>query len=424
MNFTDCSEGAPEPRIGPIKRRHVIYLAGYEPRGAKGYFEFFQRTCDRFNRLCACSAIVQPLQIESAQLAHWQVDLRGSDWHIATHYDFLRFEDFVVDDMSRPLPRHIFRAAAWIVGDLLSGSHFRIFSASWRFGLFHLSLQLMLLAWLSAGALAGLAAARAITHSLGSPLFAIALGTIAGLLCLAISRPVIEKFYAVRVANSWAELRKFARGQPTWLDSVIENGARRVLAIAQAGKVDELAVVSHSSGCILGLAVIARAMAIDPELGRKGPRLILLTLGSIMPALALCLPTPRLRNIVSQIATSTALTWIDAQSLLDVACFANFDPVRGIGLDPGTDRYNPVVWQISFAEMIAPENYRRFRRNWFRVHFQYIMGGDRRGSYDYIWMVAGPFAIVEWPRRQHELMLSLSTQEKSRDDVKQPAMHG
>ncbi|MGD0026902.1 MAG: hypothetical protein ABSC37_20160, partial [Xanthobacteraceae bacterium] len=169
-------------------------------------------------------------------------------------------------------------------------------------------------------------------------------------------------------------------------------------------------------------AIIARALELDPDLGQRGPRLVLLTLGSLTPAVALHPAAQRIRNIVRRLAITPTLTWVDCQSRKDVMCFANFDPVEGIGVHVGAQRCNPLLWRVSFKEMISPEDYGRFRWNHFRVHFQYIMAGDRPAPYDYILLVGGPVAIAEWPKRDRELMVAFiqngtSGDERCRDDV-------
>src|SRR5579862_4419306 len=85
-------------------------------------------------------------------------------------------------------------------------------------------------------------------------------------------------------------------------------------------------------------------------------------------------------------------------------CFANFDPVEGVGVDAGTERHNPLYWRISFKQMFAEDDYDRFRWDHFRVHYQYILAGDRPAAYDFIWLVAGPMPIADWPKRHEELI--------------------
>jgi pimeloyl-ACP methyl ester carboxylesterase len=226
----------------------------------------------------------------------------------------------------------------------------------------------------------------------------------AALVALMALRPLAERFRVVQINSCWSTLRRFARGRPTWLDQAIEIGARHVLDAAKSRDVDELAIVGHSAGGVTATAIIARALELDPELGRRGPRLVLLTLGSVMPGAALHPAAHRMRNIVERLACAPHLTWIDCQSRKDVMCFANFDPVEGIGVHVGAARCNPLLWRVSFKEMFEIEDYDRFRSNYFRTHYQYILAGDRPAAYDFIWLVAGPMAIAEWPKRHEELM--------------------
>src|SRR6202043_1593039 len=96
-----------------------------------------------------------------------------------------------------------------------------------------------------------------------------------------------------------------------------------------------LVVVGHSAGGVIASAVMAHALELDPDLGRRGPPLVLLTLGSIMPAVALHPAAARMRAIITRLATEPSLTWIDCVSRKDVMNFWDFDPVAGIGVDVG-----------------------------------------------------------------------------------------
>jgi pimeloyl-ACP methyl ester carboxylesterase len=226
----------------------------------------------------------------------------------------------------------------------------------------------------------------------------------------------------VQINSCWAVLRKFGRGGSSWLDRSIEIAAKRVLAVARANEADELAVVGHSSGAVVATAIMARALELDPDLGRNGIRLVLLTLGSVMPAVALHPRAARMRDIVRRLAVAPALTWIDCQSRKDVMCFANFDPIDGVGVKAGGQRCNTLLWRIRFRDMIAPKKYGRFRWNHLRVHYQYILAGDQPAPYDYVLLVGGSMPIADWPERGRELMLAFARADmcgskRHRDDV-------
>jgi len=136
--------------VSPVQRRHVIYVSGYDPRGAQGYFDLFRRTCQRFERLWPVSARLKPIEIASEDFAHWGVALYGPNWRTVTHCDFLRLETCIRSDMEKPTGWQVLRGLGWIGADLLSGAMFRIFAASWRFALHLLYFQSLLLTWVAA----------------------------------------------------------------------------------------------------------------------------------------------------------------------------------------------------------------------------------------------------------------------------------
>jgi hypothetical protein len=393
--------------IRTVQRRHVIYVEGYDPRGAEGYYHLFQRACDRFRQKWLVSLTLQPLALDSDDFAHWQVAVRTSTWQIATHYDFLRLERFIRADMAGPVTRLILQGVGWVFDDLISGTLFRMFYASPRFILHILYFQLLVLAWLALPAIGGLLVGRTLTVDFGLPMpLGIATSLLVGSASFLALRPIADRLRVVQISSCWVLLRKLARGSATWLDHVVDAGARHLIAVARANEMDELALVGHSAGGVIASAVMARALELDPDLGRRGPRLLLLTLGSIMPAVALHPAAGRMRKIVRRLAIEPTLAWVDCQSRKDYMSFSDFDPVEGIGVHVGTHRCNPLIWLVRFKDMIWPEYYRRFTWNLFRVHYQYIRAGDRRASYDYIFLVGGPVAIAEWARRHQELTLA------------------
>jgi pimeloyl-ACP methyl ester carboxylesterase len=393
--------------ISTVQHRHVIYVEGYDPRGAEGYYRLFQRECDRFGQEWPVSLTLAPLELHSDQLAHWRLTVRASNWEVATQYDFLRLERFIRSDMAAPIARFIARAVGWIVDDLGTGTLFRIFCAGPRFTLHLLYFQLLVLAWLALPPTGGLLIARAVMVYLGLPLsIGVATSLLAAVACFLMLRPIVDRPGVMQITNCWAILRRLDHGRATWLDAIIDAGARHLLAIVQTNQVDEIAMVGHSAGGVIASAIMARALELDPDIGRRGPRLVLLTLGSVMPGVALHPAARRTRDIIRRLATEPTLSWIDCQSRKDYLSFPDFDPVEGVGVHVGTQRCNPLIWIVRFKDMIWPERYRRFTWNLFRVHYQYIMAGDRAAPYDYILLVGGPVAIAEWAKRHQELTLA------------------
>jgi hypothetical protein len=380
-----------------IRRRHILYIEGYDPQGAEGYYGLFQTACLRWREVWRLRLKLGSLELLSDDFAAWNVDAGGPNWSVAVRYEFLRQERFIRADMAEPMRRHIPRVLRWIAGDLVSGTLARILWASWRFGLAILYFELLIVAWLAVPIAVGVIAARALAAYLPSAVAALAAVALAFALFLAL-RPLADRLRAIQITSHWPLLRRYASGQATWFDAVIETGARHLVTLARANAADEIVVIGHSGGGVVGPAIVARALELDPDVGGHGPSLVLLTLGSIMPAVALHPGARRMREVIARIAVEPSVAWIDCQSRKDVVNFWDFDPVAGIGVDVGAWRRNPLIWIVRFKDMVSPEYYRRFRWSFFRLHYQFIMAGDRRAPYDYLMLICSPAAIADWAR--------------------------
>lgn len=382
-----------------IRKRHVIYVEGYDPQGAEGYYGLFQRSLKRFLTIWPLRVQVSGLAIDSDDFAHWDIEAAGPNWQVSTRYDFLRQEQMIRANMAQPMWRQVPRALRWAASYLLTGTLFRVFRADYRYGLALVHFQMLLIYWLGLSALGGWFAAVAATRMLAAPdALGAAVGALAAAGCFALLRPIADRWFVVQINSHWPFLVEFGRGEPSCFDRPIEAGARRLVEIARAGAVDEILVVGHSGGGVTAPAVVARALELDPDVGRRGPRLVLLTPGSLMPGIGLHGSAVKVRAIIERIAIEPSLLWIDVQARKDALNFFGFDPVSGLGIDVGARRCNPLIWRVRFRDMLAPEFYGRLRFNLFRMHYQFIMANDRRAPYDYLMLVMGPVPVEQWAR--------------------------
>jgi hypothetical protein len=384
-------------KVSLIARRQVFYVEGYDPRGAEGYYDLFQRSWKRCRKIWGLEGRLGELALDSDLIAHWDIEAAGANWRATTRYEFLRLEGVIAANMAEPIWRQVWRAIAWMANDLFTGTTVRIFRAAWRFGLHLLYFQMLLLLWLGLALASGWLTVLAAARLGGLPaLAAIAIGAGIGIGFFLLLRPLADRLQVVQINSCWPYLREFARGEPSGFDAPIDAYAVRIVAAARANQSDEIVVVGHSAAGVTACAVMARVLELDPDVGRRGPRIVLLTLGSVMPAAALHPDARRMRAAISRLAAEPSLTWIDCVSRKDVMNFWDFDPVTGIGVEVGAQRCNPLTWQVRFKEVVSPEYYRRLRLSFFRLHYQFIMSGDRPAPYDYVMLVTGPVALAQW----------------------------
>jgi hypothetical protein len=379
-----------------IERRHVFYVEADDPQGAEGYYHLFQRQLKRFLTVWSLQAHLTALTIDSYDVAHWSIEARGSNWKVATRYEFLRLEHFIRAKAAQPLMSQLYQATRWAVDDLVTGATLRTFRASWPFALVLIYAQIMLAMWLALAVMGGwLAAVLATRLTSLSALFVLAVALAAGIMLFSALRPLADRWFVMRLATGWPTFREYARGQPTGYDRPIDVLAARIVAVVRDNEVDEVLIIGHSAGGGIAPAAVVGALELDPELGQHGPRIVLLTLGSLLSAFALHPAAECLRATIRRLAIERSIVWIDCQAPGDILSFWNFDPVEGAGVRVGAERCNPLVWTARLRGMLSKAVYQRLRWNYLRIHYQFIMANDKRAPYDYLMLVCGPEAAAD-----------------------------
>ena len=129
-----------------VQHRHIIYIQGYDPRGLAQYYRMFRTELRKFGRLYQLQATIsRPKVAADDEIASWTIDTKADDWQTRTAYDFLRFEDFIQQDLASPIWRTVF-SAVWIYWRLVfAGTIARFGKANWRFATFITYPHLMLL---------------------------------------------------------------------------------------------------------------------------------------------------------------------------------------------------------------------------------------------------------------------------------------
>jgi len=388
-----------------IRRRHVIYVEGYDPQGAEGYYDLFQRSFVRFQKLWRFGGALGPLQIDSEDFAHWDVAAEGPNWRTETRYEFLRQEQMIRANMAEPLPKLVFRALRWTACFMVDGSNYRIIRAGWRYGVSLVHFQMMMVLWVGLAALGGALAGWAIVRYLGR---IESVGVMGGLIAAALlffaMKPLAHRWFVIQINSHWPHLVEYVRGEKSCFEHPVEVCAQRLVEAARANAADEIVIVGHSGGGILLPVIVARALELDSDLGRHGPRIVMFTTGSIMPSVGVQPWATVLRRAIERVAIEPSIVWIDAQSRKDVLNFWGLDPVAGLGIDVGERRRNPLVWDVRFRDMLSEERYSRVRLNLFVMHYQFLMANDKSAPYDYCMLAAGPVAVEDWACRGADIV--------------------
>lgn len=378
-----------------VQHRHIIYVQGYDPRGLAQYYRMFRTELRKFGRLYDLTTTVsRPKGPPDGESASWTIDTSGDGWKTRTDYDFLRWEDLIQRDLAWPIWRTLAYAVAIYWRLVFSGTMGRFWLAHWRFATFISYPHILLLneaiwsaaiAWAFGWGLQALGVHGFIVAASAVAVFVALLGTLL--------KTTENYTYLLYLLSDTIFTWQFShRQRPDW-DARIDRFARHLVDVAARSEAEEIVLVGHSSGSFLGVEILARALQLDPDLGRRGARLVLLTLGGNMPIVGFHKASTEFRAHLRRLAIEPSIDWIDCQSRKDVMNFFPFDPVTGHGIDAGVARRNPSIVPVRFREVIRPEHYERFRWKFFRVHFQFVMANERPHAYDFFMIVCGPVPL-------------------------------
>lgn len=380
-----------------IKRRLVVYVQGYDPRGVAEYYRMFRREYGRSCELYGLTGKVGRAENDPERfITAWNATTAGEDWQVDTRYMFLRWEDIIRKDFARPVWWKVVYMCLNYPVTLFNGVVPRIAKAHWRFGLFTLYPFVLMTLWCTLGAISGFLVAKLGT-AFGAPaLLAGFLGTSAGLAVFAcLLRFTEPQTYLLYLCDDMISTYQYARRRrPDW-EERMELFARYVTDAVRDSDADEVVIVGHSSGSFLAVDVLDRALTKDAELGRHRPRVALLTIGANLPIVGFHKQAQWFHDRLRRLAVAPDIAWVDYQSRHDIMNFWPFDPITGHGIALGAERRNPKVVAISFRDLWPPAEFARRRWRFFRAHFQFLHANERLGAaYDYYLICCGPFDLV------------------------------
>ena len=347
-----------------IGRRHVLYVEGYDPQGAEGYYDLFARSWRRFLK-------IWPLRTQARRTPNRRRGLRAlgdrGRWPELAGRNPLRIPASGTASSAPTWPSRCGgRCRARSAGRSIISSAGRCCGCCARRGgsaWCSIYFQQMLFWWLVLSACGRMAR-----------------GIPAGTLCrLAAARDHPRSASRRRSPSSspcgrWRTAGSSCRSTTTGRISPPTRAAKRPASTGRSRPargalspsrapttVDEIVVIGHSGGGAIAPAIVTRALELDPDVGRRGPPVVLMTLGSIAPGVALHPKSDKLRAVFARLAVEPSITWIDCQSRKDVMNFWDFDPVAGIGVQVGEERCNPLIWPLRFRDLLSLEFYYRIR---------------------------------------------------------------
>lgn len=364
----------------PVKRRHVFFISGFDPRGPVFYHRLYREEAAKQSKVSGLQLQVGKRQAVDDVEHRWTVTTADTD----TTISFLRYEHIIRSHWPASGPAMAMAILRYIWHFLRMGVLRSILRNSWPCfiavvyplavvaGGFLLAAAVYILAVLVLAELIGGWAWLAVLPIPGLPLLAY--------------QPLDKTYNAFWLARSCQFLVLRALGRAPGIEKRCETFASRVAEAVNGGANDEVLLVGHSVGAHVSVTVAARAL----ERMKPGATLRYLTLGH---AIAMTPSEPQARQFrddLLALSASANVEWLDVTSAVDGSCLALTDPLAasGVARPPGA-RVQPKLVSSRFNRLFSPGGYKSIRRNFLRAHFQYLMAAELPGDYDYFLITGG-----------------------------------
>ncbi len=377
----------PRPPAAGVRKRHVFYFSGFDPRGPAHYHSLYAEQSALHTPLNGLEMTIGKRRRIGKLANAWTITCGGTE----TEYEFLRWDDLIRDRwpknewqlLKSAVPVYWIFLKSNLVGKLLKIAWPSALTVSYPIIAF---LGLFLL-----GGVLAVAAGILLPWAAGLPLAAgILIGTVF------FGRWLDDRFRSFWLLRVYGAMQPWAYGKIPELDARLREFADHIIGRIRDSDADEVLLVGHSVGSILTIPLVVELLDRQPGLGVTGPAFGLVTLGNCLPLVSLLPGSQKLRDDLKTVATAPGVRWVDFSARRDGASVTQVDPleISAIQRPPGIPK-RPQQFPVRIVKMFAPEVYDVIKKDIFRIHFQYIMAGERLTDYDFFAITAGPKSLAQ-----------------------------
>ncbi|SMD12757.1 hypothetical protein SAMN06297251_1332 [Fulvimarina manganoxydans] len=377
-----------------IQRRLVFLFPGFEPMGVEAHVARFRRASERSAKAFGVDVSFEEPTNEAKDLSFATLTARlkpqGAGGETRTDIVFCDWSDLIRSYEHRPLPVRVARGFAGLFDFIATGTVIQYLKTSWRYIFFFLYPFVAVLLAL----LVGLGLFISLDQGFSGP----TTGLVAGLIGLAAAAGLlwqIDRRWHLRVAlDDWALAADMCRSRNPAIEERVTRFAETIQERAQAaeiaGTADEIVVAAHSLGACY--AVPALAKAFEAGFAPRVP-LHVLTVGSSLMKTALHPAAAAQREAVRRLLVDHGLPWTDCQGLSDPINFYKSNPATSLGIaaDPV-----PLIVKVRFRHMVSRATYRRIKRDFFRLHRQFVLAVENRCAYSLHMLLLGPASLTQF----------------------------
>lgn len=367
-----------------VKKRIVFYLSGYDPRGAKYYYDLYKKEANKEQniKVSAKSRVYE-------SMSTWTIQNTNHHSMTESEYHFLEWDDIIRKEWKKTgfalIRDWFFYVKVYLLGGLflkyLKKSPKQMEGIFFPFNYIFFSLLIVCLSTTS--------------------VYLYALETFSFLLAFFMS--LFFFFFSLYALLYWGTklglfwlLRIFVfsakyilEGIPS-LDERTEYFSRHLantLLTAKAKGIDEILFVSHSLGTSLSIPILSQSLQILGE-EQDIPTFSILSLGQCVPLFTVIPHSHSYQQKMLTLSQQHNFTWVDYTAKIDLACFPQLNFFEDVGIECKI-KENFYFLSPRFHTLYTPQNYAKIRKDLSLSHFLYMMSPEHSQGYNFFTLTSG-----------------------------------
>ncbi|EPR9518052.1 DUF829 domain-containing protein [Campylobacter coli] len=367
--------------------REVFYIAGYDPKSYRFYYDLFKKNLKDYSHRFDLKADLSGIE-KNGNFPFFKINCENTQ----TRYHFLTWNDIVKKNWSQSykdalMDCYSFFRIYTITGLFLKFGKESIYQlVTGYYPFFYVIFSLLLSLGLALGSFVFL---QNHIPSFLAIVIGIVLGFLLNRFLFKLGRK-LAVFWIARICAfcaTWKEKRLGA------MEQRIKLFADEILKSLKQNKNRqdyELILVAHSVGTIVCIEVLEHILKQNLD-KRVLDKLKILTLGECIPLTSYQKNSDDFRKKL-EFVSAFDLKWYDYTSIIDGACFPQVDFFRTSGVQAN---FTPPFLSAKFHTLYEKNEYKKIKRDKSKAHFLYLYSPHIKGSYDFFAFVVAPKFLEE-----------------------------
>lgn len=381
-----------------VKKRRVFYINGFDPRGLPYFYSLYKTESQKQAQL-----LEYQLHIGEKDNNTWSIEYKKGATQVDTSFEYLPIDHIVQGHFTKFSLRFILRALRYyfvfFTRPSIPKKVLQLSKGALMMFLFPFFNLMLMLSILIGAPIAGFIIGESLTQSVSQSLsLSFIIGAISAslsyLLGLWLIKRIEKRTKAMWLINAFYFNLQVSEDNYDKLQLQMNDIAKHIADYIRSSDDDEIIIAGMSFGCTF---LVPLMHALKPKLQlREGQTLSLLTLGQCISFVTSHRAAKTFRMQLKDIS-EIPMDWYDFTSPVDAAC----GPLTHIYQQAQVPDYDknapglPKILSAQFHKMFTPEQYKALKKDFFRVHLQYLMSTELPTDYDFFTVTAAEKTLHE-----------------------------